>query len=153
MALIDTEDWSMCVTDMPKEPAKGGKNATSPTGVGAVFDAAAPDYVFVEDVWSSPQMGVVSAFTFGRNLGIVLGAGAARAMLTLVRPQEWKAKTQTPKDKNQARRRAMQLFPNHVDLFARVKDDGRAEAAIITLFGLLSMGMAPPRPLARVEFP
>jgi crossover junction endodeoxyribonuclease RuvC len=144
---------SLAVTDMPREPGKGGKNAVSPTGVARIFDATAPDYVYIEDVWSSPQMGVVSAFSFGRNLGILEGAGASRAFVTKVRPQDWKTATKTPKDKNEARRRAMQLFPCAYDLFVRVKDDGRAEAALLGFYGLLSMKLIPPKPLSLVEFP
>ena len=153
LSLIDTETWTIAVTDMPREPGKGGKNAVSPAGVARLFDFSLPDYVFLEDVWSSPQMGVVSAFSFGRNLGILEGAGASRAILTKVRPQDWKAATKTPKDKNEARRRAMQVFPCAYDLFVRVKDDGRAEAAMLSFYGLLSMKLIPPRPLTLVEFP
>lgn len=153
LAMIDTTDWTICVTDMPREPGKGGKNAVSPTGVARIFDVVCPDYVFIEDVWSSPQMGVVSAFSFGRNLGILEGAGASRAIMTKVRPQDWKAATKTPKDKNEARRRAMQLFPCCFDLFQRVKDDGRAESALLCFYGLLNMKLIPPKPLSLVEFP
>lgn len=154
IALIDTEVWTLAITDMPREPGKGGKNAVSPTGVARIMDAVAPDYVVIEDVWSSPQMGVVSAFSFGRNLGILEGAAAARAMLTKVRPQDWKAATKTPKDKNEARRRAMQLFPCAYELFARVKDDGRAESALLCFYGLLALlKQPPPQPLTLSEFP
>ncbi|USN13843.1 ribonuclease H [Brevundimonas phage vB_BpoS-Kabachok] len=154
LALIDTEVWTVAITDMPKEPGKGGKEAVSPAGVARLFDATAPDHVYIEDVWSSPQMGVVSAFNFGRNLGILEGASASRAMLTKVRPQEWKTLTKTPKDKNEARRRAMQVFPCAYDLFARVKDDGRAEAAMIAFYAVLQvLRTAPPQPLTLAEFP
>jgi crossover junction endodeoxyribonuclease RuvC len=136
---------------MPREPGRGDKNAVSPTGVGLVVKHYTPDYCFIEDVWSSPQMGVTSAFNFGRGLGIVLGATAACGILTLVRPQEWKSATKTPKDKNEARRRAQQLFPCAYALFARVKDDGRAEAAILAFYGLLTMKMIPPKPLTLKE--
>lgn len=154
LALIDTDDWTLAITDMPREPGKGGKNAVSPTGVGRLFNAAMPDYTVIEDVTSSPQMGVVSAFSFGRSLGILEGAGAAQSIMTKVRPQDWKAATKTPKDKNEARRRAMQLFPCAYDLFVRVKDDGRAEAAILCFYGLLSLAkQSPPQALTLVEFP
>lgn len=153
LTMIDTDTWTMAITDMPREPGKAGKNAVSPTGVSRIFDAVSPDFVFLEDVWSSPQMGVVSAFSFGRSLGILEGAGASRSFLTKVRPQDWKAATRTPKDKNEARRRAMQLFPCAYDLFTRVKDDGRAESALLCFYGLLSMKMPPPSPLTLVEFP
>jgi crossover junction endodeoxyribonuclease RuvC len=39
-------------------------------------------------------------------------------------------------DKEAGRQRALQLFPAAHELFARKKDHGRAEAALIALFGL-----------------
>jgi crossover junction endodeoxyribonuclease RuvC len=38
--------------------------------------------------------------------------------------------------KDGARARAMEVFPWNVDLFKRVKDDGRADAALIAAWGL-----------------
>jgi len=154
LALIDTQVWTLAVIDMPKEPGKGGKDAVSPTGVARLFDAALPDHVYIEDVWSSPQMGVVSSFSFGRSLGILEGACASRTILTKVAPAAWKGLTKTPKDKNEARRRAMQVFPCAFDLFSRVKDDGRAEAALICFYAVLQVTRAaPPRPLTLVAWP
>ncbi|WP_312084048.1 hypothetical protein [Brevundimonas sp.] len=154
LALIDTQAWTIAITDMPQEPGRGSKVAVSPAGVARAFDAARPDHAFIEDVWSSPQQGVASAFNFGRSLGILEGACASRAILTKVRPQEWKTLTKTPKDKNEARRRAMQVFPCAYDLFARARDDGRAEAALIALFAVLQVTRAaPPRPLKLTDWP
>jgi len=152
--MIDTGAWTLSVIDMPQEPGSGGKTAVSPAGVARIVDATAPDYTVIEDVTSSPQMGVTSAFNFGRSLGIVEGACASRSILTKVRPQVWKAATKTPKDKNLARRRAMQLFPCAYDLFSRAKDDGRAEAALLCFYGLLDLlKTPPPRPLTLAAFP
>lgn len=154
-SLIDTEAWTIAVTDMPKEPGTGGKNAVSPVLVSDIFRGAQADHLFIELVHSSPQMGVTSAFSFGRSLGIVHGAAYHDGGLTVteVRPQEWKGKTLTPKDKNEARRRAMQLLPCAASLFQRVKDDGRAESAIIAFYGCLFLKFAPSRALSLVEFP
>lgn len=154
IALIDTTAWTIAMVDMPQEPGSGGKVAVSPVGVARLMDAVAPDYAVIEDVTSSPQMGVTSAFNFGRSLGIVESACAARSILTKVRPQVWKAATKTPKNKNEARRRAMQLFPCAFDLFSRAKDDGRAEAALIAFYGLLALlKTPPPQPLTLAPFP
>ena len=153
LTLIDSDDWSMVVVDMPLEPGLANRDAVSPTGVARLITSLAPDYTFCEAVWSSPQMGIASSFAFGRSLGIVLGASAARSMLTMVKPALWKGMTGTPKDKNQARRRAQELFPCAYDLFKRVKDDGRSESAILAMYGLLSMKMPPPRPLTLKEIP
>ncbi len=46
--------------------------------------------VFIEDVHSSPQQGVASAFTFGRGYGLLLGALYALGFkVHKVRPTEW----------------------------------------------------------------
>jgi crossover junction endodeoxyribonuclease RuvC len=47
----------------------------------------------------------------------------------------WKRAMQVPSDKGACRMRAMQTFPGHSDLFRRVKDDGRAEAALLGFYG------------------
>jgi hypothetical protein len=39
-------------------------------------------------------------------------------------------------DKGESRALAMRLWPDHGDRFARVKDDGRAEAALIAWWWL-----------------
>lgn len=150
LSLIDTDDWSLEVIDMPLETGIGTKNATSPSGLAQLVSRLRPDYSFVEDVWSSPAMGVGSAFSFGRSLGILLGVCVTHSSLTLVKPQLWKSRTGTPKDKTQARRRAMQLFPTAFQLFSRVKDDGRAESALIAFYGLLSLNFAPAKSLTLV---
>lgn len=50
------------------------------------YDASA----FVEDVHSSPQQGVASAFTFGKGFGVILGAlYGQRIPVKLIRPVEW----------------------------------------------------------------
>jgi crossover junction endodeoxyribonuclease RuvC len=37
--------------------------------------------------------------------------------------------------KDASRARAMELFPDHLALFKRVKDDGRSDASLIALWG------------------
>ncbi|UTC29789.1 ribonuclease H-like protein [Bajunvirus bajun] len=154
-ALIDTEACTIAICDMPQEPGVKNRTAVSAGGVSDLIRAAGADHLFVELVHSSPQMGVASAFSFGRSLGIVHGAAYrdGRTTLTEVRPQEWKGKTMTPKDKNEARRRAMQLFPSARSMFERVKDDGRAEAAILAFYGCLFLKTVPATALKLIEFP
>lgn len=153
IALIDTEEWSISIYDMPREAGMANRTAVSPVGVARLIERLKPDYSFIEDVWSSPQAGVASSFSFGRSLGIVLGACATNSIITMVKPTEWKIKTHTPKDKNQARRRAQQLFPCAFEQYGRVKDDGRAEASILCFYGLLSLKLMPPKPLTLKEIP
>lgn len=72
-------------------------------------------YGILERVSASPQMGVVSAFTFGRHYGALLMAlTAAGIRFDQVTPQTWqKALGCLSKgDKNITKRRAQQLFPD-----------------------------------------
>ena len=73
-----------------------------------------PMVAYVEAVHSSPQMGVVSAFTFGRGLGNLEAALQSLSIpLRWVRPQAWQKAMGclTKGDKNVSKRRAQELFP------------------------------------------
>lgn len=148
LAWIDTETWTMQIADMPDEPGTGNRRAVCAAGVIEIVSHADPAHVICELVHSSPQMGVASAFSFGRSLGIILGATPfLGATMTLIKPQVWKSKMRAPADKNKARARACQLFPAFADQFKRVKDADRAEAAMLALFGCLDLGIIPDRPI------
>lgn len=70
---------------------------------------------FVERVRSSPQMGVCSAFTFGRNYERILTALAGCGISTEeVLPAKWQRSLGclTHGDKNVSKARAQQLFPS-----------------------------------------
>jgi hypothetical protein len=70
----------------------------------------------IEKVSSSPQMGVVSAFTFGREFGRVCTAlGAAGTAYRLVTPQRWQKELGclTRGDKKVTKAYAAALFPSH----------------------------------------
>lgn len=86
----------------------------------------------IEEVGSRPKEGAVGAFSFGKGVGwvegIVIGMRLPRAQ---VLPAVWKRQLKMRKGKDASRQRAMELFPGFREQFARVKDDGRAEAALI----------------------
>lgn len=69
----------------------------------------------LEKVSSSPQMGVVSAFTFGKGVGgLKMALAALRIPYLEVRPQEWQSALNclTKGDKNVSKARAQGLFPS-----------------------------------------
>lgn len=78
-------------------------------------------YAVLERVSASPQMGVVSAFTFGRGYGgLQMALAAAQIPYDQVSPQKWQPTMgvyykgiakQGARDKNVAKRRAQQLWP------------------------------------------
>lgn len=96
--------------------------------------------VWLEQVGVRPGEGAVGAFTFGRGYGLIRGICAAN-FLTIhdVTPQVWKRALGVPAEKDGARAVASRYFPRYAGEWARVKDDGRAEAALIALYGSRQM--------------
>jgi crossover junction endodeoxyribonuclease RuvC len=71
---------------------------------------------------------------FCRGAGVVLGICAANFIRTEeVTPTVWRRSVgiKPGAGKDAARKRACELFPAHASLFSRVKDHGRAEAALL----------------------
>lgn len=93
----------------------------------------------IEDVHAMPKQGVSSVFSFGRALGVVEGVMAGEGLaLVYVSPAKWKKAMGLSADKGVSRRRAIEQWPHMAKSFARVKDDGRAEAALIALWWIRS---------------
>lgn len=72
-------------------------------------------HAYIEQVSSSPQMGVVSSFTFGRGYGnLEMALTAAGIPFTRIRPQVWQKELGclTKGDKNVTKRKAQELFPS-----------------------------------------
>jgi crossover junction endodeoxyribonuclease RuvC len=96
---------------------------------------------FVETVGPRPGEGAVGAFAFGRSRGIVEGVLAAAGIpAVFIAPASWKRAVGIAPGrdgaKDAARSKAISLWPDKASWFARVKDHGRAEAALIGLAGL-----------------
>jgi len=95
-----------------------------------------PSVAVIERVSAMPGQGVVSMFNFGRAYGDVRGViGALDVPLHLVTPQKWKKHFGLSSDKEQSRLRAIRTFPSVAESFKLKKHDGRAEAALIALYG------------------
>jgi len=94
------------------------------------------EHAFVEIVTARPNQGVSSMFAFGQASGIAEAiAWVMTPDVTGVRPQTWKKHFKLGSDKGESRKLASELWPDQADRFKRVKDDGRAEAALIGLWG------------------
>ena len=105
------------------------------------FDLKAADmrHAFIESVHAMPKQGVSSSFSFGFAAGAVQGIVAASFVpMTLVSPRQWKAAMKLSADKDASRRLASQRLPAFAHLWARAKDDGRAEAALLALYGSIA---------------
>lgn len=93
--------------------------------------------VFVEKVGAMPGQGVTSSFNFGFSAGAIEACCVAAGLeVAYVQPQTWKrAMGLLGKDKNASRELATKLMPGAAGQFTRAKDDGRAEAALIAIYG------------------
>ena len=93
-------------------------------------------HVCCERVSAMAGQGVTSVFSFGRSFGMIEGILAALKMpVTFVAPATWTRAIGRSPGKDASRARAMELFPNYEYFFKRVKDDGRADAALIAHWG------------------
>lgn len=107
-------------------------------------------FVLIEQVSAMPprskpgtparNAGTVSSFNFGFTAGAIQGVVAALGFpLRTVHPQVWKRKfglLGQPKDASRAE--ASRRFPQYADQWPLKKHDGRAEAALIALFGSMT---------------
>ena len=93
-------------------------------------------HVYVEKVSAMAGQGVTSVFSFGRSFGMIEGILAAfKLPVTFVAPATWVKAVGRGQGKDASRARAMEIFPNNQADFKRVKDDGRADAALIAYWG------------------
>jgi crossover junction endodeoxyribonuclease RuvC len=102
-------------------------------------------HIVIEQQSTRPGLAATSVFKTGYGYGVLIGlAEASGCSWTTIRPQDWKAThnligaggdlkgaARTRAIKLASREKAMLRFPHHRDLFRRVRDDGRAEAALI----------------------
>lgn len=133
----------LTVFDVPTLKARTRGREVNWAEVARWIDAAGHiDYALIESVHAMPGQGVSSMFKFGYVAGGLRGIVAAHFIpVTMVTPQSWKRAMAVPKEKEGARARASELFPSHCDLFVRVKDHGRAESALIALWGRRSLAV------------
>ena len=105
------------------------------------------DHLLIEKVHSTPNDGHVGAFSFGKVTGIAIGIAAGiEVPYTEVSPAKWKKDMQVPAQKDAAVLVASRYFPNCTDGWKRKMDHGRAEAALIALYGAIQQGCSPSQP-------
>ena len=130
----------LIVRDMPTFAlTRGGKNKREIDCVQlvAIVRELNAREAWLEQVSSMPGQGVSSVFAFGQAFGIIKGILAAlNVPLHLVTPRVWKKALNVPAAKDGARARASQLMPWAAEYWPLVKHDGRAEAALIALYGV-----------------
>lgn len=137
------EDGALVVHDMPTlGVTRGGKNKRDVDVyelarlVDETLKTHPSPIAYVERVGAMKGQGVSSTFAFGKAYGVVIGILAGNFVrLEFVAPVTWKRAMGVTKDKDGARARASALSPRHCGLWPLVKHHGRAEAALIALYG------------------
>lgn len=134
-------DQSVQFFDVPRVKLKGkDKPAWSLWGNqwSTALKLAEPTLVVIEEVAARPGQGVTSMFAFGRTLGFAhaIVQSSTFCEVLFVPPSVWKAKMGLLKsDKSASREKCRTLLPNAASRICRVKDDGRAEAALMAYYG------------------
>lgn len=142
IALLDLGSAALTIRDMPTAPSTKGRVELDLYQLGLALKPELDDHdseaciAVLEQVAARPGQGAPATFRFGQGYGAIemalVGHGWERNYVT---PTTWKKHFKLSKDKGASRALACQRFPQHADLFARVKDDGRAEAALLALYG------------------
>jgi crossover junction endodeoxyribonuclease RuvC len=138
IALIDGHHL-MHVFDMPLLKLKKGTKVCGHTLHAHLAELLHPyppiDLALIENVHATPQMGVTSAFDFGRSFAMAEMAIISRGIrLEYVQPQTWKKALGLNADKSSSLALARAKWPDG-DSFKLKKHEGRAEAALIAEYG------------------
>ena len=143
IALLTPDGELVDVFDMPVlNDGPSGRRAVNPPLLAEIVFKPHASKAFVEYVGARPGEGVVGAFAFGRSRGVV--EGVLGSVGVTIAPAAWKRAVGLPAGregaKDAARSEAIRRWPAKAALFARVRDDGRAEGALIALAGLKREG-------------
>jgi crossover junction endodeoxyribonuclease RuvC len=145
VAILERSGRLVQVFDMPAvEVVVGGKakRRVSPEMLAAELRLynVADTIAIVEQVSAMPGQGVSSMFAFGEAFGLVKGVLAGLAMpVQTVTPGKWKKALQLNAGKDASRAKAAALWPDQAGEFKRVKDDGKAESALIAYWGRIGV--------------
>jgi crossover junction endodeoxyribonuclease RuvC len=142
VAILEPDGSLVQVFDMPAvEVTVGGKakRRVSPEMLAAelrLYTVHGTTAV-VEQVGAMPGQGVSSMFAFGQAYGMVLGVLAGLYIpVRTVTPATWKRALKLNTGKDAARAKAAATWPQQAGEFRRARDDGRAEAALLAVWGM-----------------
>jgi crossover junction endodeoxyribonuclease RuvC len=109
-----------------------------PNALRALIRSSGANHAIIERVGPMPRDGVMQAWRFSATFAVAKTVVALIGMpLLLVPASSWKRAMKVqggPIGKEQCRIMAIQRFPNHAADFARKKDAGRAEAALLAIY-------------------
>jgi crossover junction endodeoxyribonuclease RuvC len=146
LAFYNPETGFLSVLDMPTLKAGGtkGKSVIDMASLARLIDAESTriSQCYLELVGTRPGESGVGAFSFGEGVGIIRGILAASFIpVTRVTPAVWKKAMGCTGDKEQSRARASEILPRHADKWPLKKHDGRAEAAVLAVYGARQLAL------------
>jgi crossover junction endodeoxyribonuclease RuvC len=140
LALVEINDGAAPVLvdaiDIPVTGVKAKERVDVPA-IRAWIQQHRPDHAYIERAQALPKQGASSGFKYGRATGAIEAVIACCEIpITIVEPATWKKFHHLRGgDKQISRQRALQLFPAMHALLARKRDHGRAEAALLAIYG------------------
>lgn len=134
IAVLSYDGTLHAAHDMPVI-AVNGKARLNAAELARLLGECTPHVVMVERVGAMPGQGVSSMFAFGYGAGVIEGVCAGLSLpMEFVTPAVWKRRLGLSSYKGASRMLACRLWPAMSHLFARVKDEGRCEAALLAYY-------------------
>ena len=141
LALLSDAGSILDIADVPcVADGVRGRQTVNPALLAAIIRRWAPGSAFCEYVGPRPTDAKIAAFAFGRCRGVIEGTLAALGVpVTMLTVPTWRRAVGLPvgATKEMSRGEAIRRFPDHAAMFARVRDDGRAESVLIAVAGLV----------------
>ena len=135
LALLTDGGDLLAVDDMPVVEIRGRKRVAAAELARRVGEWA-PRLAVIEQTGAMPKQGVSSTYAFGYASGLIEGVCAGMGIpVVFALPAVWKRALKVTADKGACRLMAQRLWPTHAASFAWVRDDGRAEAALVGFYG------------------
>ena len=142
VALLDADGHLLDVRDIPVlDDGPRARPTVSASGFAAIVREWRPERAVVEFVSSRPTDSPMSAFAFGMARATVMSTlevlGVSASFITV---PTWKRAVGIGAGRGQkstARAEATRRWPSYSEAFARARDDGRAECALIGLAGIM----------------
>jgi len=137
VAILTDDGGLVQVFDMPSVEVNVGNKAKrriSPEMLAAELRlySVSGTVAIIEQVNAMPGQGVASMFAFGEAFGLAKGVLSGMFIpVQTVTPAKWKKAMNLNAGKDASRAKAAALWPEQAQEFRRVKDDGKAEAALI----------------------
>lgn len=134
------EDGALSVVDMPtaiKTVSGKKKRSIDRNRLREIFDRDDILHVIMELQGTRPGQSAQSTVSTSRHFGLLEGVVLANYHpYTIIAPLTWKKALRVPKDKKESMARASELMPRCAHKWANAGHDGRAESAMLALYGI-----------------